>query len=56
MGDRSLVERLIRAGADVNAADASGRTVLWWAKYSGSHDILVRLRKAGAQDLIKNQL
>ena len=43
-----VVERLLRAGADVNAEMLDGRTVLWMAINGGNVQIVETLLTAGA--------
>lgn len=47
-GHLEVVELLIRAGADVNAASASGRTPVALAADLGRVDVLVAFLRAGA--------
>ena len=47
-GDRSAIERLIRSGADVNAATRYGVTPLLLAAQRGGGDLIELLLKAGA--------
>ncbi|UXI15987.1 Sorting nexin-9 [Sarcoptes scabiei] len=42
-----IVERLIKAGADVNMKDKQGRTAAHWASFKGYHQILDCLLRAG---------
>jgi ankyrin repeat protein len=46
--DLTNVERLIRSGANVNAANDTGVTPLWTASLNGSEPIVKRLLAAGA--------
>jgi ankyrin repeat protein len=46
--DAAEVDRLIRSGADVNAATDLGVTPLWVASHNGSGEIVARLLGAGA--------
>ena len=46
--DLVRVERLIRAGADVNAASDLGATAIWAASQNGSAEVVERLLAAGA--------
>jgi ankyrin repeat protein len=48
-GDKSLVERLLKGGADVNAQQGDGSTALHWAAYRGDVPLVARLLKAGAR-------
>ena|SRR5579871_652159 len=49
-GDReAIVATLIQAGADVNARDRAGRTVLTVAEAVGNADIVRQLLASGAQ-------
>ncbi len=47
-GDTAEVKRLIKAGADVNAQDEHGSTLLHVAAYRGKTEIALALIKAGA--------
>ena len=49
------VARLIKAGADVNAAQADGATALQWAAYHGDAELAKRLLKAGANPSLANR-
>jgi ankyrin repeat protein len=46
--DLVKVDRLVRSGADVNAANDIGATALWAASLNGSTPIVARLLEAGA--------
>lgn len=46
--DRAAVERLLTAGADVDAAQPDGATALHWAVHLGDAPIVDRLLRAGA--------
>ena len=46
--DAEEVARLLKAGADPNAADSSGMTPLIWAVYGGYAEIAELLCEAGA--------
>jgi ankyrin repeat protein len=46
----ALLERLVAAGADVNARTASGETALHHARLHGNADAMTLLMKAGAKD------
>lgn len=47
-GDREAVRALLKAGADVNAAEGDGTTALHWAARSGDADLVQMLLSAGA--------
>jgi ankyrin repeat protein len=47
-GDREAVRALLKAGADVNAAEGDGTTALHWAARSGDADLVQMLVSAGA--------
>ena len=47
-GNRSAVQQLIRARADVNAAEPDGSTALMWAVRAGDTELVGQLLKAGA--------
>jgi ankyrin repeat protein len=47
--DLAKVDQLIRAGANVNAANDIGATPLWAASVNGSAPIVTRLLDAGAK-------
>jgi uncharacterized protein len=49
------VQRLLKDGADVNAAQADGATALQWAAYHGDEDLAERLLKAGANPALANR-
>jgi len=53
--DGNAVRNLIKAGADVNAAQADGATALQWAAYHGDTDLAQRLLKAGANPSLANR-
>jgi hypothetical protein len=48
--NEEIVEKLLRAGADVNATDISGTTPLKLAKQAGNENLIKQLESAGAQD------
>jgi ankyrin repeat protein len=47
-GDKELVGLLIRAGANVKAANREGSTPLWLASVNGAADVIAALLEAGA--------
>jgi ankyrin repeat protein len=47
-GDAAEVRAMLRAGADVNAAQGDGMTALHWAAMKGQADIATMLLYAGA--------
>ncbi len=47
-GDAAAVRALLKAGADVNAAQGDGMTALHWAAQSGDADLVQMLLSAGA--------
>ena len=49
--DATEVGRLLAGGAAVDAADAGGRTALWWASSRGHTDVVRSLLAAGASPL-----
>jgi len=49
VGDHDAVAKLLREGADVNAAESDGTTPLMWAAYGGDAELVAALLKAGAQ-------
>jgi ankyrin repeat protein len=53
-GDKAAVERLLKAGADVNAQQADGATALQWAAYRGDAALAELLLKAGAKPGVAN--
>lgn len=53
-GHATLVDRLIAAGADVNARSTNGSTVVMMAAREGRADIARRLLDAGANPALKN--
>lgn len=53
--DSKTALRLIKEGADVNAAQADGATALQWAAYHGDTDLAARLLKAGAKPDLGNR-
>ncbi|MDE2981467.1 MAG: ankyrin repeat domain-containing protein [Gemmatimonadota bacterium] len=48
-GDLAVVRRLLRDGADVNAAQGDGMTALHWAAERGNHELAEVLLYAGAR-------
>lgn len=53
-GHADLVERLLTAGADINARSTNGSTVVMMAAREGHVDIAKRLIEAGANPALKN--
>ncbi len=47
-GHEAVVNRLLAAGADVNAVNVDGRSALMWAAEGGDEAIVDRLLAAGA--------
>ncbi len=47
--DKAAVQRLLKAGADVNGGQADGATALHWAAYNGDAELTGLLLKAGAR-------
>lgn len=47
--DGAAVQRLLKAGADVNGGQADGATALHWAAYNGDAELTKDLLKAGAK-------
>src|SRR5688572_7528358 len=47
-GDRAAVQKLVRAGADVNAAQGDGMTALHWAAMNGDLELTAMVLRAGA--------
>jgi ankyrin repeat protein len=54
-GDSQILQELIKAGADVNAADTQGTTPLIEAVLTGQHDMFAPLMRAGANPLIADK-
>jgi ankyrin repeat protein len=54
-GNNAEVQRLLRDGADVNAAQADGATALQWAAYHGDEQLAERLLEAGANPALANR-
>ena len=52
--DPQTVERLIEAGADVNARDSMGMTPLHWAAYRGRMSTIQMLLDQGADPAARN--
>lgn len=50
IGTIEEIERLIKTGANVNAANDYGETALMWASLSGYTEIAKLLIKAGAKE------
>ncbi|MES2624729.1 MAG: ankyrin repeat domain-containing protein [Pseudomonadota bacterium] len=53
--DTAAVSRLLKDGANVNAAQADGATALQWASYHGDTKLAEQLLKAGADPAISNR-
>ena len=53
--DSAAVQRLLKAGADVNGAQADGATALHWAAYNGDVELTRVLLKAGAKTGVANR-
>lgn len=51
-----IAKILISKGADVNLKNKRGETALFWAKHSGSAEIIQILAAAGAKDWKTNQM
>ena len=49
-GYTQTVKVLLAAGADVNARDGSGKSVLWFAENGGHIEIVEVLKEAGAEE------
>jgi ankyrin repeat protein len=49
------LERLLKAGADVNGSQADGATALHWAAYHGDAALVGQLLKAGANPAVANR-
>jgi len=54
-GNKAEIERLLKAGADVNAQQSDGATALQWAAYRGDAELAALLLKAGAKPGIANR-
>jgi ankyrin repeat protein len=54
-GQKEIVHRLIKQGADLNATDSSGKTALMWAAKQGDPSIVRMLLQGGALTTVKNQ-
>ena len=54
-GKQDVVEFLISKGADVNAMDLDGHTPLWWAQIKQQNQIVILLKKHGAQQQISTR-
>ena len=48
--DAALVDELVRRGVDPNTVNRLGETALTWAARRGDHDMVARLKDAGASD------
>ena len=48
IADRNIASLLIKAGADVNAPSADGRTPLHWAAFRGNKEFMEFLLESGA--------
>jgi ankyrin repeat protein len=53
--DRAEVQRLLKAGADVNGGQSDGATALQWAAYHGDAELASALLKAGANAAAANR-
>ncbi len=53
--DSGELQRLLKAGADVNAAQSDGATALHWAAYHGDATLAEQLLKAGANPAAANR-
>ena len=53
-GNKSIVDKLIRAGADLNQGDNTDRTALMYAAIHGNKSIVDALLAAGADVCIQN--
>lgn len=54
--DLAAVERLLRAGANVNETEPDGATALAWAATRVNHDVAALLLRAGANPNLTNEL
>jgi hypothetical protein len=54
IGSPKVVAALIKAGADVNAQDSEGNTLLYWASCNKDRESVELLLKAGADPNVKN--
>jgi ankyrin repeat protein len=55
-GDRAAVQRLLAAGADVNAPAGDGSTPLMWAVHRVDHELVAELLRRGARPDERNVL
>ena len=53
--DSAEVQRLLKAGADVNGGQSDGATALQWAAYHGDAELASALLKAGADAAAANR-